>query len=285
MKWTLVILALMSAVRAFPALAQNATGSSDGALDLGRDRITIGVGPTIVPRYIGSKDMVVAPSLAIEGQVSGFSFQTQGTSLTLDLVPDHGKPGWKLQAGPLLNLRLDRSSLLGKGPIADLGKLKTAWEPGLWIGVQRTGVVTSPYDTLSLSVSWQHDIAGAHNDYIVSPALSYDTPLSHHDYVSLSAGADYVGAKFGDYYYDVDAAGSVRSGLRTYGAADRAGWKDWNLSLLAAHTIRGDLTHGIALFGTVGYSRLLGAYARSPIVADIGDRDQWAGSIGIAITL
>ncbi len=289
MNWALAGLMMIGGMQAISASAQEAVpptaDSSDRPLNLGEDRITIGVGAAVVPRYIGSNETIMVPSVALEGQVSGIAFQTQGTSINLDLVPDHGAQGWKVQAGPILNVRLDRTAMLGSGPIAALGKLKTAWEPGAWIGVQRTGVVTSPYDTLSLSVSWQHDIAGAYGGYIVSPSLSYDTPLSHHDYVSLSAGADYVGARMGDYYYDIDAGGSLRSGLRPYSAAGRAGWKDWNLSLLAAHTIRGDLTHGVALFATMGYSRLLGVYARSPIVADIGDASQWGGSIGVAITL
>jgi outer membrane protein len=266
------------------AVAQDLPARAVDDTDLGKDRITIAVGPAITPRYIGSRDMTVIPGVAVQGQVAGYSFSTQGTSLSVDLIPDDGKPGWKLQVGPILNVRLDRTSRIGNRQVAALGDLKTAWEPGVWAGIQRTGVVTSPYDTLSANVTWQHDISGAYGGSVFSPAISYATPLSHKDYVSLSAGADHVGRRFGAYYYDVTAPQSLASGLRAYDGAGKAGWKDWNLALLAAHTLRGTLTHGFGVFGTIGYSRLLGSYARSPIVADVGKADQWSGAVGFSLT-
>ena len=51
-----------------------------------------------------------------------------------------------------------------------------------------------------------------------------------------------------------------------------------------AHAITGDLTHGLGLFATGGYQRLLGRYARSPIVADAGSPGQWNGAVGIEWT-
>lgn len=263
---------------AVPAWAQDVP-------DLSADRITIGVGPAFVPRYVGSDRMTVVPGIAAQGQVSHRSFETAGTSLSVDLIPDADKPGWKFQAGPMFNLRLDRTARIAEPQVAALGTRKTAWEPGAWIGLQRTGVMTSPYDSLSASISWQHDVSGAYDGSVVSPAISYDTPLSHHDYVSLSAGADHVGKRFGRYYYDIDDAGSAASGLGVYDGADKAGWKDWNLDLLTMHMVRGELTRGVGVFGTLGYSRLVGAHARSPIVADVGSANQWSGAIGVSITL
>ena len=203
-----------------PPAAPSATNA-----DPGGNRVTIGVGPAFFPSYVGSNQISVVPGIAIEAQIAVLSFSTQGTSLSADLIPDHGTPGWKIQAGPMINVRLDRTSRIGNRQMAALGELKTAWEPGAWAGVQRTGVVTSPYDTLSASVGWSRDVAGAHDGAIVSPALSYATPLSHRDYVSLSGGADHVDRRFGRYYYDVGADGSRASGLPAYAGANRTGWK------------------------------------------------------------
>jgi outer membrane protein len=263
----------------FPGIA-----SAQDDIRPGGDRMTLGVGAAFVSSYIGSNTGTIVPMAAVQGQVSGLSFSSQGTSLSVDLVPDGGKPGWKLQLGPVAMLRLDRSGMIGNKAVAALGKLDKAWEVGGWVGIQRTGVVTSPYDNLSASLSWQHDVGNAHGSSVVSPSLDYGTPLSKTSYASVSLSADHVGKGFGAYYFDVDAAGSAASGLPVYDGAIKAGWKDWNTSLLAAHSLTGNLTHGLGIFATAGYARLLGAYRRSPIVSVAGSPNQLSGALGIAYT-
>lgn len=266
-----------------PAMAQDVSGRPDD-LKIGGDRISVGVGVASTPSYIGSDSSTITPTAAVQGQIAGVSFNTQGTALYVDAIPSSGKPGWKLELGPLAALRLDRTGKLNDTAVRALGRLDKAVELGGSIGIQRTGVITSPYDTLSLSLSYQHDVAGAHGSYIASPEIDYDTPLSEHAFVSLSASADYVGAGFGRYYYGVDEAGSLASGLPVYDGAGKAGWKDWNLSTMAVHSISGNLLHGVGVFVTGGYQRLLGAYRRSPIVADVGSANQWSGAVGVEYT-
>ena len=280
----LICATLMACASAAPVSAQEGAPSTDqpDAQILGGDRIIVGAGIAAVPSYIGSKSVSVVPTVAIQGQISGISFNSQGTSLYVDAIPNRGVQGWKLQAGPMLSLRLDRNSFINGTQVEKLGKLKKAWEPGAWIGIQRTGVITSPYDTLSLNLSYQHDISNAHGSYIVSPSIDYDTPLSRTAYASISLSADYVGKGFGAYYYDIDTAGSDATGLPAYDGASKAGWKDWNLSATIAHSLTGDLTHGLSLFATGGYARILGAYRRSPIVDIAGSPNQWSGAIGLA---
>lgn len=271
----------MALALAAPARAQDS--STPDSAPRG-DRVTLGIGAALVPSYVGSNDMITVPTIVAQGKVSGIAFDLEGTTLYADLIPDDGKPGWKLQAGPQVALRFDRTGLVRDPVVKALGKLNTAWEAGGWLGIQRTGVVTSPYDTLSASITYQADVANAHKSFILTPSFTYATPLSHKAYVSFTAGADYVGRRFGTYYYDIDAAGQAASGLPAYAGADRAGWKDWNASLLAVHSLTGSLTHGLALFASGGYSRVLGAYRRSPIVATAGDPNQWSGAIGLAFT-
>lgn len=266
---------------AMPAFAQDA---SSPVIYTGGDRVTIGIGAGVVPTYIGSKSTSIVPAAAIQGQVGGRSFNLQGTSLTVDAIAGKGKPGWKVQGGPVASLRLDRTGMLHNHAVAALGHIGTAWELGGWVGVQRTGVITSDYDTLSFSTTWQHDVNGIYHSYVVSPGMDYSTPLSTRAYVDLSAGADYVGRGFGATYYDVSPAEAAASGLPDYIEAGRAGWKDWNLNLLAARSLTGNLAHGFAVFATVDYARLLGRFARSPIVDGIGNARQKSGGLGVAYT-
>jgi len=264
-----------------PAAAQDLPGDD---IRIGGDRVTVGAGLALVPSYAGARSSVTVPAVAVEGQISGIAFNTLGTTLYVDGVPDRGGPGWKLQAGPLVSLRPDRNGRIRQPEIAALGALRTGRELGGWAGIQRTGVVTSPYDTLSLSASWQRDLGGAHRSYVVSPSLDYSTPLSTRAYASLSLGADYVGRRFGRYYYDVAPAGAAASGLVPYAGAARPGWKDWNMSLLALHSITGNLTHGWGVFASGGYERILDPYARSPIVRSVGSPRQRSEAVGLAYT-
>ncbi|WP_165324625.1 MipA/OmpV family protein [Rhizorhabdus phycosphaerae] len=268
------------ALWATAAIAQDVSGVPDD-VKIGGDRISIGVGLSSTPTYIGSSRNRVLPTLAIQGQMDGYAFNSSGTALYLDLIRSKGGTGWKPVFGPLLAVRLDRHGHVGDRRVDALDDRAIAVEPGLSVGIQRTGVITSPYDSFSASISWQRDVAGAHGSYVVSPELDYDTPLSERSFVSVSASADYVGRGFGGYYYDIGTSEAAASGLRPYDGAARAGWKDWNLSATAVHSLTGMLTHGWGLFATAGYQRILGAYRRSPLVEDVGDANQWSGAIGI----
>jgi MipA family protein len=270
-------------VLAAPASAQDVSGKPDD-LKIGGDRLSIGVGLSSTPSYIGSDSSVLRPTAAIQGQYSGISFNTSGTALYVDAIPGSGKPGWKLEAGPLVALRLDRNGRINDPSVAALGQRRKALELGGSIGVHRTGVITSDYDTLTFSLSYQHDVTDAHRSYVMSPEIDYDTPLSEHAFVTLSLSADYVGKRFGDYYYDIDAAGSAASGLPLYTGADRSGWKDWNISTMAVRSLTGNLTHGMGVFVTGGYQQIVGSYRRSPIVDMVGSPHQWSGAVGLEYT-
>src|SRR3546814_12151663 len=49
-------------------------------------------------------------------------------------------------------------------------------------------------------------------------------------------------------------------------------------------SLTGDLLHGLSIAAGVSYSRMLGKYADSPIVADAGDAEQWVGAVGLYYT-
>lgn len=249
------------------------------------DELTVGIGAGVVPSYEGSDDMRVIPGAFLRGRVSGYPVFSRGTALYLDLIRNDSPDGLDIGAGPVVAARFNRTGGIGDDRVKALGKLDAAWELGGWAGIAKTGVITSDYDNLSFRLSWTRDVAGAHDSYVLTPAIEYGTPLSVTTYVGLTLSASYVGKGYGRYYYDIGTAGSQASGLAAYGAAGRkAGFAKLSAGLMASRSLSGDLRKGWALFALGGYNRVLGRYADSPIVAEAGSRDQWMGGIGVAYT-
>jgi outer membrane scaffolding protein for murein synthesis (MipA/OmpV family) len=265
---------------AAPALAQSAPSPEELAR---KDRVTIGVGGALIPDYEGSDDYRLIPAAAIRGQVGGISFSTKGTYLYVDVIP-RGSSKLEFDVGPIVGVRANRTKHLLKDDIVDLlPTRKTAIEIGGFAGISYHGL-TNPYDSLSLHLEVVHDIANAHKSTAISPVIDFATPLSHTTYASVSLGAEFVGNRYADYYFSITPADSLASGgvLPVFNAG--GGMKDWKAGLLLNQSLTGDLTHGLSIFGTGRYSRLLGDFKRSPIVSQRGSANQWLAAAGLAYT-
>lgn len=260
---------------------------SASAQEVDRSSLTVGVGVAAVPSYEGSDDYRVLPVPQFRGKVKDFAFWTRGAALYVDAIPNSDPQGVDFELGPVVAARFDRSSVknIKDDAVRLLGKRDVAVEVGGFVGIGKTGVITSDYDNLSARIAVTKDVAGAHGSYVITPAIEYMTPLSQTAFVGLGVSADYVGKKYGRYYYDIDAAGSAASGLPVYTAAgDGSGFKKVNVSLAGGKSLSGDLRHGWAIFAAGSYSRILGDYADSPIVSIAGSKNQWIGAIGVGYT-
>jgi outer membrane protein len=268
-------IALPLAVSA-PALAQ---GDEEGGPD-DPNSLTIGAGAAYLPSYEGSDDYILSPIGIAFGKVAGFGFATRGTALYVDLIPDKSDAPVSFDFGPVANVRLDRTSRIKDARVRALGEIDTAIELGAWAGFRKNRVLNK-YDSLGVRIAWQKDVTGTHDSAILTPAIDYQTPLSPRTVATLSVQADHVGDRYARTYFSVTPAGALASGLPAF-AAD-GGWKSWRTTLLVGQTLTGDLRHpGLSLFGGVSYSRLLGDFARSPIVRIAGDRDQYMALAGLA---
>ena len=264
-------------------LGAAAPGFAQTADPLLKETVTIGAGGAYIPSYVGSNDYIFVPAIAARGSVSGFKFTAQGTRASVDLLRESDPHALDLQLGPVVGLNLSRNGRIEDARVKALGELDTAVELGGYAGIGKTGVITSDYDTLSASVTYVQDVAGAYDSWKVTPAITYGTPLSHKAYVMLNASADFVGRKYGDYYFSVTPAGAAASGLPAYDAR-KSGLLGYGLLGLVNLSLTGDLTGGLSMVAGGGYYRVAGRYARSPIVAIAGDRNQWYGALGLAYT-
>ena len=241
---------------------------------------TIAAGVAYKPDYEGSDDYELIPALAIRGKVAGVGVISRGTYLYLDFFP-RGPKKFDFDAGPIVGFRANRTGKVKDDLVDLLPDRKTAIEVGGFAGVSFHDL-TNPYDSLSVRLDVLHDIADAHGSTIFAPEVSFSTPLSRYTYVSASLGAEFVGGDYADYYFSITGPFIPEFPLAVYDAD--GGMKDWKLSLLVNQSISGDLTHGWSIFGTGSYSRLVGDFKDSPIVADRGSASQWLLAAGLAYT-
>jgi outer membrane scaffolding protein for murein synthesis (MipA/OmpV family) len=276
-----IALAAATLFTAAPAFAQ-AQPDDEAGLPDDRNSLTIGVGGAYVPSYEGSDDYIATPIGVLFGKVAGISFVTRGTSLAIDIIPDASDAPFAITLGPVVNLRLDRTTRIKDPQVRALGNLDTAIEVGAQAGIAKNGLLHQ-YDSLGVRLTYQKDVTDTHGSSVLTPAIEYSTPLSTKTYVQLGLQAERVGDGFARTYFEVDAAGRAASGLPVY-AAD-GGWKNWRTSLFVAQALTGDLrAPKLSLFGGLAYSRLLGDFKRSPIVSVAGDKDQFYGLLGLSYT-
>lgn len=280
--------AFFAAISAQPvfAQAQEAETAKADAPDRGvfeGDWITLGIGVGYGPSYEGSDDYVLFPAPLAQGSIGGFDFGARGPGLYVDLIADgNSDSNVKFLAGPLVRVRLDRHSKIKDPVVRALGKEDVAVEVGATAGVQISKVLHA-YDTLTLSVDAQWDVAKAHRGRLITPTISYSTPLSEAIFTNLNLSATHVDDNYADTYFSIDAPGSAASGLPVF-TAD-GGWKSYGASLLAGYDLSGDVRDGgWGVYGLVSYSRLTGDAKRSPVTSIRGDADQWFLSAGVSYT-
>jgi len=274
-----VSLLALAACCSAPALAQDQAPLPTPEEINSADSFMIAGGGAIIPDYEGSDDYKLIPAAAIRGKLSGISFSTRGTYLYVDVVNGSGKVDFDV--GPIAGVRLNRTGKIKDDVVNLLPDRKTAIEVGGFAGVSFKGL-TNPYDSLGVRLDVVKDVASAHQSTIFSPNVEFSTPLSRTFYAGASVSADFVSNRFADYYFSISPADAVLSGLPVFNAG--GGMKNWKLGMLANYSLSGDLRHGLSVFGTGAYSRLVGDFKRSPIVSARGSASQWLGAIGLAYT-
>lgn len=275
-----------------PAFAQDAQGvppdtgsvATAAQFDVNRDTITAGVAGVYLTDYEGSNDYRFVPAPAAIGSIKGYAFTLAGNRLSVDLIRNQPGPVWDLQAGPIGVVNFNRNSVksIDDRRVRALGEVDTAIELGGYVGIGKTGVITSPYDKLSVTVSYRHDVAGAHDSGIWQPSVNYLTPLSTKAAVGLFASAERAGRGYATTYFSVSPQQTVASGLPTYYA--RGGWKNYTLGGLATYSLTGNLLQGWKVVAGATYRRMLNDFADSPLVSIAGSKNQWLGAVGIAYT-
>lgn len=234
------------------------------------DNVTVALGLAWGPDYMGSNDYRFIPGGLVRGSVGGIDFQTNGLRLSAG-ISSEGPVSFS--AGPVIGLRLSRSGNVDDDIVDELPDRDVGVEVGAY-GSVSIKQVTNPFDSLSFKLEALHDIAGAHDDWLLNPSVTYTTPVSRRTLVSLSLSADIVGDDFAATYFGITPEEALLVPELPAYALD-GGLKSYGGQLLVGHSFNNDPFSGWSVFALASYERIIGDFADSPLVADRGSADQF----------
>ena len=238
-----------------PAAAQE---TGDGHI------VTIGLGAQALPKYPGADSYGISPmpifGLRREGSPMPFSAQDDGAHI--DLFSQNGR----FNFGPSFWFRAKRQQADVGAPVGDVG---FTIEAGGFAEVY-------PLRNLRLRGNLRQGINGHKGlvgdlgaDLIVRDTNSY--------IFSIGPRARWGDSDFTGAYFGVSPAAALASGLPAF--RPRGGF--YAVGAMAGLTYR--LGHNWGLRSYLGYDRLVRDAADSPIVRNLGSRDQFSGGAGLWI--
>lgn len=251
------------------------------------DYVTLGLGVGLSASYTGSNDYVISPLPLIFGSFKGVDINPRPAGLALDFIPDRGPQsnGISFDLGPAARLRSDRNNQIADDVVRSLGELDRAIEVGVAAGVSKAGILHR-FDSLSFSTDVLWDVNGAHGGNVISPQITYFSPLSLGIAASLSLSADYADSDFHDYYFAVSPAQELATaGAVTAFDPDGGGLVSVGSTLLVGFDLDGDVRNGgWGVVTILGYSRVLGDAKRTPLTSMRGSANQGFAALGVGYT-
>lgn len=236
---------------AYPAAAQ----------DSGK-QTRIGLGPQVYPSYPGSDEYDFGPFIEFSSRGPGevFEFEAPDESFDFALVKADG-----FSFGPLVNWEGKRSA----GDVgANLPKVGFTVEPGIFVAFQ-------PTEGFRLRTEVRKGLGG-HKGWIAMTSADFILRDGDDWLFSIGPRVTWSDNRYHDAWWGVTPPDAAASGLPAYDPDGGIHAYGATASFLKQFGPR----WGIATYAK--YDRLTGGAADSPIVRQLGSRDQFAG--GLALT-
>ena len=247
------------------AAAVGLTASSPAAAQDNNDiRVRVGLGGQLEPKFIGSDDVEFGPlwDIDVARGTNPFPFESPDDSFGIRLFAKGG-----FTAGPAANVEWKRKESDVGAPV---GKVKTTIEVGGFAEYMAS-------ETIRLRADLRKGVNG--HDGVVG-SLGADRVWRDGDRYVFSIGPRvlFSDARYQRAYFGVDDEASLASGLPAY----RPGGGIY--AVAAASGLSYQFNPRFGAFGFARYERLVGDAAKSPIVRDLGSRNQLSGGIGLNYT-
>ncbi len=227
-------------------------------------RVRVGLGGQVRPEYLGGKYYELAPlwDVSVQRGADPFDFEAPDDNLDFRLF---SKGGFSI--GPVASIQGKRKESDVGAPV---GKVPTTFEAGAF----------AQYD-LSSSIRMRTEVRkgiGGHEGLVA--ALGGDYVWRDGDRYLLSLGPRLLlsNGRYQRAWFGVSPEASAASGLPEY----RPGGGVHAVAATSGFNYQLDRRFG--LFGFVRYERLVGDAANSPIIRDLGSRNQFAAGLGATYT-
>lgn len=241
-----------------PALAQVAEGSAASP----RPTNYVAVGAAMLPDYTGSDDYRFIPFGAARFTVGGVTLRSEGPGLAAVLY-DEGA----VEAGVYARWSGGRDDV--EDAVVDrLADVDSSIITGVYGRLTLAEGVFTERDRFGVGVNLGADALGTFDGLAWSASADYGAALSRSVFLALSASVSGFSDDYADTLFSIDAAGATASGLPIYTA--EGGVRDIGVTAVVDFAV----TPQWSVTTVAGYSKLLGDFADSPIVADRGTDDQ-----------
>lgn len=225
----------------------------------------IGMGMNVIPEYEGSGGSKTRVMPAINLYYGDLLFLTRMTA-GANLLHYQTVQGVSITAGPLLALRSGRNQDANDA-LKGLGDIGWSLDTG--------GFVRFRKQNWQASVDIRQNLSDTAQGATVNFSTGMGLPLSTNLRLRPGLEATWASSGYMKTFFGIDALQSAQSGLARYEAG--SGFKHAGASLMADYSIN----HEWAGFASLRYKRLLGDASNSPIVANLGSKDQLSAGIGI----
>lgn len=251
-------------------LAEPVENNPDGYM------VTAGAGVIVTPDFEGAKDYSIsaAPVIGVEN-LYGFNLSIMdGLSYNLYSY-ENEETGLFFAFRPSINLAASRDKNGGNIFSSEENKhLKGLGEVDS--GIDVGGVIEVGYGPLMSSLAVNQEVAGGHSGLTATWEVGAMMPVSQDAMISLNISTTWADEDYMQSFFGITQRQATRSVYNQFDA--EAGFKDVSVGLMGEYR----LTKNVTMLGTVGYTRLLGTAADSPIVrGDGGSEDQFFSMIGL----
>ena len=227
-------------------------------------RVRVGLGAQIRPEFVGADKSAIGPLVDLDFARGGnqFAFEAPDYSFGIPVVSSGG-----FSFGPAANIASKRKESDVGAPV---GKVSTTFEVGAFASYE-----------LAQSVHFRAELLkglGGHEGMIGT--IGADHVWRDGDRYVFSIGPRVLlsSARYQRAYFGITPPVALATGLPVY---DPDGGVH---ALAAASGLSYQFNNRIGMFGFARYERLVGDAADSPIVRELGSRNQLSGGLGLNYT-
>lgn len=220
------------------------------------DQFSLGLGAAMVPDYEGSEDYEAAPLLfARYSYDEGSYVQLKGSELRWNFL------NREIEFGPLLQYRMERDDV-DNNQVDDMDKVDSAVAGGLFI--------VGRVEQWSATLKFATDISDEDTGYTVYLGGDYLAKFSEQLNIKFGVSTTYASSDYMGSYFDVNSSNRGSSTLPNYNAGGGE-FKDVGARMITTYSFNSNWS----VVGNINYKRLVGDAADSPLVDDVGSKNQY----------